>query len=397
MQMNRTDRNWSFAVLHGRQGFTSLRPRWQALADRLPDCTYLQQPAWIGSYLDAQSDAVEHDALRFVTASRGDRLEGVLVLRCVGGLRSRLTPELEMVTGEHQVLADLVADRRETSLWPALHDWLARQRALRWAVMRLPAVCADSTLSAMIQDSAAPRCLRTARTCSAWLDCSHDVAHATQAVSKSFRQNLNRLTRRAQTLGTLSYQVASTPQALEQALDAFLGVEASGWKRERGTAIAQDPALVAFYRSLVRDFGARGACRIHLLMLDGQTIAAQFGLVSARQLNLLKIGYSQDHASIAPGHLIMRHTIEQVCADPALDRLSFVTHPDWSHLWKPRLTEVDSVSLYAPTLAGRMAHALAGWRQARRQRGVAEPVNPPPDTLDPPQGATTPVPGLVRA
>ena len=373
MRINRNDRGWSFAVLSGQAGFDALRPRWQTLVDRLPGASYLQQPGWIGSHLAAVPERAS--GLCFVVASRAQAVGAVLVLRRVGGLRSWVLPALEMVTGGHLVLADLVADPDDHSLWPAMREWLAEQPAgLRWAVLRLPAVSAGSAMGhALRQSMQTPgtgRDLRTHRDHSAWLDCSQDVACATQAVTRSFRQNLNRLQRRAQAMGDLRFEVVQTPDALGAALDEFLGVESSGWKRTCGTAIALDPTLVAFYRQLVQEFGARGHCRIHLLRLDGRAIAAQFGLVSARQLNLLKIGYSEEHACVAPGHLVMRHTIEHVCADSTLDRLSFVTHPNWSHLWKPQLTEVDYISLFPPTVTGRITHALSAWWQEQRHRKV---------------------------
>ena len=107
MQDNRErTTNWRFAVLRGRQGFEALRPRWQALVDRLPQATYLQQPGWIAAYLDALAT---DDTIRFVTASRGDTLCGVLVLtRKAGGLKGWLVPEVQMISGPHMVLADLV-------------------------------------------------------------------------------------------------------------------------------------------------------------------------------------------------------------------------------------------------------------------------------------------------
>ena len=390
MAVNRPDPAWHFSVLCGRSGFENLRPRWQALIDRLPRSTYLQQPGWIGSYLDTL--AGQQETLHFVTASRGGVLGGVLVLSQPTGLRRWLAPELRMVFGEHMVLADLVADAQETTLWPSMLDWLGRQRALGWAVMWLPAVCAGSVLGQALQAPLPQGCQRVPRTHSAWLDCSRDADHALADVSKSFRQNLNRLQRRAHAMGTLGYQVAAQPGELEPALEQLLRVESSGWKKEQGTAIALDPALVAFYHRLVRVFGAQGSCRIYLLTLDDTVIAAQFGLVSDRQLNLLKIGYGQAHASIAPGHLLMPHTIDRVCADPALDRLSFVTHPAWSHLWKPRLTPVESVHLFAPTLTGRLAQAVSGWVQARRLRGAGLDAN-----LVAPAPARNRAPGLVQA
>ena len=363
-------REWTFSVLKGRQGFEALRPRWQALVDRLPAATYLQQPAWIGSYLDSLARN-DRDVL-FVTASRGDVLGGVLVLSRKGGLRGLVMPEVEMISGPHMVLADLVGDAGDKTLWPAMLDWLDRQRSMRWLVMRLPVVSACSTLGQAMQATRDRQFMQTSRTSSAWLDCSRNMDHALKEVSKSFRQNLNRLTRRAQSMGALDYHIVTQPDQLDQALDQFLSVESSGWKKESGTAIALDLTLVGFYRRLVREFGPRGACRINVLTLDGAVIAAQFGLVSNRQLNLLKIGYSQEHGAIAPGHLIMRHTIEQVCSDASLDRLSFVTHPPWAHLWKPHLSAVDYVTLFPQTLSGKLAYSLSQWMQARRTR--AEPV-----------------------
>lgn len=373
---------WNFSILRGRTGFETLRPRWQALVDRLPRSTYLQQPGWIGSYLDTLDGHDRH--VHFVTASRGDELRGVLVLSRQGGLRGWVMPEVHMISGPHMVLADLVGDSEDRMLWPSMLEWLERQHSMRWMVMRLPVVCATSTLGQALQGSRERMLLQTNRTNSAWLDCGQGVDHALATVSKSFRQNLKRLTRRAQSTGVLDYRIVTSPEELDVALDQFLAIESSGWKKDTGTAIAQDPKLVEFYRGLVRDFGARGQCRINLLTLDGVTIAAQFGLVSDRQLNLLKIGYSNDHANIAPGNLIMRDTIEQVCADPSLDRLCFVTHPPWAHLWKPHLASVDYVTLFPETLPGKLAFTVTNWLKNRRtQAQPAVPTAAAEESADP--------------
>jgi len=369
-----------FSVLQGRAGFEALRVRWQALADSLPHATYLQQPGWIAGYLDMLDG--DGRSLRFVTASgKGGELLAVLVLVRRPGRARGLLPALEMVHGPHMVLADLVADPGNTRLLPAMLDWLSRQRVMRWAVLRLPAVCAGSTLATLLQAHPTPRSQQTLRTHSAWLDCSGGIDQALRTVSKSFRTNLGRLARRANAQGELAYRVVSAPEELDAAFEAFLEVESSGWKRDSGTAIAQDDRLVAFYRRLVREFGARGACRIHLLTLDGQPVAAQFGLLSDRQLNLLKIGFSQAHAPLAPGNLIMLRTIEQVCADPDVDRLSFVTDPLWSQAWRPHRTPVDHVTVYPATLVGDVLFRAALWRERRRARmpqptEVALPAGP---------------------
>lgn len=125
----------------------------------------------------------------------------------------------------------------------------------------------------------------------------------------------------------LRFEVVSDPAALPQALSHFLQVESSGWKGERGTAIAACEGL----ERLLPDAGgavrpARSR-RIHLLWLDDRVIAAQFVLLGARTMNLVKIAYLEEESDIAPGHLIMREAIEAACADPGIDRLQLCLEP----------------------------------------------------------------------
>lgn len=386
--------DWQFSVEHGRSGFDRLRARWQALVDGWQDASYVQQPAWIGCHMDGLPDGGSE--IHFITAERGGRLGGVLALEYRQGGIHALMPQLMLVCGEHLIQADLVADRASLDLWPAMMGWLERQRGLRCMALRLPIVGADSALhQAVTLDQGRPT-QRAVRGNTAWLDCSHDAEFALREVSRGFRQNLNRLSRRAAQSGELVYQLADTPAALEGALEDFFKVEASGWKKDTGTAILQDPALVRFYRSLVRDYGPRGTCRINVLRLDGQAIAAQFGLISGRTLHLLKIGYSAEHASLAPGNLIMRETISRVCADPALDRLSFVTHPTWAHHWKPHLTPIEYVTVFPDTLFGRALRNALAWRRRQIAARLAEqapaPLTQLPVTDFAPDALTMPIP-----
>lgn len=374
-----------FECHHGRFGFETLRPRWQHLADRMEHGSHLHQPGWIAAWL-ATLARRDRD-LMFVSASLGRELCAVLVLRRRHDPASWVMPQWEMVHGPHMILADMACTRtRLPGLWPALRRWLNGPQGPSWLALHLPMVTADAELAHCpgLTDTSDPLLLRTERGHSAWLDCSGSSEQALQQVSRSFHQNLRRLRRRAEAAGRLDYRVVTDPAALHEALDRFLQVEGSGWKASTGTAIVQDPALVAFYRRLIDEFGPRGRCRIFLLDLDGQTVAAQFGLLGQRQLGLLKIGYSNAHRQIAPGNLIMRETIEHACADPGVDRLSFITHPHWSHLWKPNLTPVSYLTLYRDNALGHLAASLARRRRSTPDTaaplGVEDAAEQPADT-----------------
>jgi CelD/BcsL family acetyltransferase involved in cellulose biosynthesis len=358
---------WTFALTRGAAGFAALRGEWQEMLDGLPRASYQQAPAWLSSYLFALAPRPQD--ICWVAARSGGRLHAVLALESVShgpavlGIRS-----LRLITGDHMVLSDAAGDPLNVGLWPALHAWLERHSGLSWQFLSAPGVCADSCLGRWL--SASPQTIPTI-TCpvaaTLWIDCSGDVKHALRDVSRSHQTNVRRLTRRARELGTLTYEVVTEPTELELAFESFLQVEASGWKGEQGSAIRLHPELVNFYRSLMQQFGARGECRINLLRLNGEVIAAQFGLVSGRQLNLLKIGYQEKYSHIAPGHLIMQNTIDSLCADPRLQRLSFVTRPAWAHLWKPESTGVSHHVILRSSVTGRLMRlVLRAWQSRPR-------------------------------
>lgn len=370
---------WVLRWQTGRPGLEALRPEWEAMAERQPQATFVQHPDWFASHLAAHP----HAPVGFVSAHRGGVLRAVLGLSAdAGGMRRWIWPSHSLLHSPHMLRADITADPQDVTVWAALRSWLDGQGAPRWRTLHLPGLSEPSALTQFLRLSRhGARQLVALQGHGAWLDCSQGEDHALRGVARGFHQNLRRLKRRAMAQGALAYRVVTDPADLPQALDAFLAVEASGWKREAGTAIALDARQVAFYRALAASFGARGRCRIHLLTLDGVPIAAQFGLVSGGQVHLLKIGYHADHTPLAPGHLIMRETIAHACADPSIRRLDFVTNPPWAHLWKPNLSPVHHATLFRDDLIGRAALAWVRWHRQRRQ--ARPPTGAPTDAPEP--------------
>jgi CelD/BcsL family acetyltransferase involved in cellulose biosynthesis len=367
-----TAARWSFALDRGAAGLARWRADWQSLVDSTDRASFVQAPAWISSYLGAL--AARPDDVCFIAARFDGRLQAILALEHVRHGPAGIGPaSLRLITGDHLPLADIAGDASAPGLWPGLLRWLERDSGLAWSALFAAGLCADGSFAGTLRTAPA-RQRGVFQTChpSLWLDCSADVAHALRDVSKSHRVNVRRLTRRAREIGPLDYEIVTAPGRLDAAFDAFLQVEGSGWKAQQGSAIRLHTELVAFYRGLMEQFGTRGECRINLLRLNGAVIAAQFGVIAGRQLNLLKIGYAEEHANLAPGHLIMQHTIESVCADAGLDRLSFVTHPPWAALWKPESTAIEHHVVFRSSWAGRLLRqALRAW-QRRPGKGRTE-------------------------
>lgn len=92
------------------------------------------------------------------------------------------------------------------------------------------------------------------------------------------------------------------------ALREFFRLEAMGWKREAGTAIALDPRLIAYYGAIARVFARRGQLAIAFLRARGERIAGCIALEDDASFYLLKIAYDPSYAHYGPGQLLVRET-----------------------------------------------------------------------------------------
>ena len=73
-------------------------------------------------------------------------------------------------------------------------------------------------------------------------------AYLEKSLSSSTRKKLRQHRRRLSEQGALTSVVVSEPQAVRDALEQFLALEAAGWKGQRGTALLNDKTDAAFMR-----------------------------------------------------------------------------------------------------------------------------------------------------
>lgn len=147
--------------------------------------------------------------------------------------------------------------------------------------------------------------------------------------NKSRLKDLRRRRRRLTEAGALAFETATGGEALERALDAFLALEAAGWKGAAGTALASRPDSARFARALFRQDAATGppAARADFLRLDSRVIAASLALVAGPTAYLLKTSYDESLRAHAPG-LVLEDEIVRALHDTAFaERLDSATLP----------------------------------------------------------------------
>ena len=188
-----------------------------------------------------------------------------------------------------------------------------------------------------------------------------------------FRQNLRRRKRRLAEQGKVEYQIVDgkDDKRLSDALADFFDIEASGWKGKDGTAIALRPELVGFYTQVARDAAKRGALALGLLELDGRPIAAHLSIVHARRHYLLKIGYDESRHEHSPGQQMASEAIRDSC-ERGLAEFDFLGPcMEWKLDWESELRTHTWLTIFRPTLAGRLVHAarFIAWPVAKALLG----------------------------
>ena len=202
-------------------------------------------------------------------------------------------------------------------------------------------------------------------------------AFARRAYGRSRRKGLRRL-RKALSMGaSLSVTSGTDPAAFADAVEAYLALEAAGWKGAAGTALAQKQETRAMLTQLFHPDLPAGTRRVDRLVRDGRTIALSMSLVQDGTAFLWKTAYDEDFRRLAPGIVLEDAIVQALHAEPelcALDSCTLAASP-LQDLYDERLPIADLViapgrwgdALIAAERGRRtLRHRVAGWLRRRR-------------------------------
>ena len=164
-------------------------------------------------------------------------------------------------------------------------------------------------------------------------------AFVARAIANKVRKELDRKRRR------LAEDAALTLHRLEPAedsapwVDAFLALEARGWKGRGETALRASPAHARFLHEAVAAAHARGTVLMLRLDLDAEPIAANSAFLSSGGGCYFKIAHDERHAKSSPGAMLeldfIRHLHEREDVD-WLDSCADPGHPMIERFWDER-------------------------------------------------------------
>ncbi len=266
--------------------------------------------------------------------------------------------------------APLVARGLEKPFWRAMLDWADRQGGLGLflhlaelplsgalyealhAVVgeqdRLAAVVARGN-HVILQSDLAPE--------------AYYEATVSAKKRKEYRRQANRL---AET-GALAFTRQRGDEDLAQWIEAFLTLEASGWKGKAGSALASHEATAMLWREALRGAAKRGRLERLAMTLDGRPVAMLASFITPPAGFMFKTTFDESLAAYSPGVLLQRENLAMLEAEGInwVDSCAGEDHPMITHLWRER-RPVGKVSL---AIGGGLRRAIFGKMVAREMGG----------------------------
>jgi CelD/BcsL family acetyltransferase involved in cellulose biosynthesis len=171
-------------------------------------------------------------------------------------------------------------------------------------------------------------------------------------LTRKLRNDLRRCRRRLEEHGSVSIEIDTGEERLEPLLEEGFGIEGSGWKDRKGTAISSQAQTDQFYRAVARWARDRGWLRMAFLRVDGDPVAFDLLLEVNDVLYDMKGGYRRDFARYSPGKILLRELLSRAFARQ-LARFEFLGEGEpYKLAWTSTTQQRWVVQAFAPSMTG---------------------------------------------
>ncbi|KQQ81297.1 GNAT family N-acetyltransferase [Aureimonas sp. Leaf324] len=211
---------------------------------------------------------------------------------------------------------------------------------------------------------------RTQRACLRPATAGDPSTYLRRALGSSGHRDHRRRLRQLSGIGPVTFECASTPEAVRTALEDFLQLEASGWKGQRRSALLMDRHRAAFAREAVNGLAERGEARVFTLRVGADAAASLVVLKSRERAVAWKTAYNEELKRFGPGAIVAALATETLVADPDVTLIDSCTVPDhriMNRLWHDRLALGTLVIGVGSVRSDAVADAVAAVEAARRR------------------------------
>ena len=344
----------SITHFQGMEGLESLRDVWNEIVSGMIRRHFFHLWEWHHSYMKC----LEPDPQSFLyfLFTKGKTPVAIFPLRVtkvfIGGMQFKA---LASPSHNHMLLGDLICNRDalHLPLFQLLSKYLRNQKKT-WDLIQLFRLLEDACAIHMIQKHPPAMFVQTHDGCCDFIDTTGEYESFVSGLSKNFKRSLKRAKQYLNKLQGVEFSFTHNGSTLEEKLDVFMDVEASGWKGVlgSGTAIKLHPNLRCFYRTLTSTLSACGRVSINTITAEGKCLAAQLCILLDNTAYIVKIGYDEGYKRYAPGNLLVDLFIKRSIEDCTIENINLLTDAEWHVDWRPKSYNKSTLYIYNTTPAG---------------------------------------------
>lgn len=369
-----------------------LEPWWDDLLARTPGATVFSSYAYLNTWWRRIAPEGE---LFLVVVLTGDAVQAIAPmfispLKWLGrkspslrflGMSPEVDRPVPLIAADDHVSAEIIADY----LFAQGHRWdcalLLEQQSTSELLARINNRLRREGFLVTLKDE--PPCL--------CVDVSDDwetyLANRSRPQRKSIRRHLKRL----RNAGRLELEGIDKVRGWEdETLERYLQVENRSWKRQKANlGIGETPTHFGFYQALVRRYSPSEAVHFRFLRLDGEDIAATFGLLWNGCFYSLQIAHDASLDAYSPGFVLTALELEEACQRPDYTWINYLGGGAANNKRGWATDPVFTKALYAhrSNLTGRSFHTYhfhaKPWVRRQLDRaGLLEPIVRLRDTLE---------------
>jgi CelD/BcsL family acetyltransferase involved in cellulose biosynthesis len=130
--------------------------------------------------------------------------------------------------------------------------------------------------------------------------------------------------RRLAELGAVRFVIAGDPESARAILDALMAQKSEHYLSTRGVDGLDRPGYRAYFRAMTERFAPTGQAHLSALTMDGEIVAAHWGLVTRERFYCLMLSHRRDGsaAKYSPGRLLIEDLM-QWCAGQGVYAVDF--------------------------------------------------------------------------
>jgi CelD/BcsL family acetyltransferase involved in cellulose biosynthesis len=199
------------------------------------------------------------------------------------------------------------------------------------------------------------------------------------SLGPKLRKHLKYYLRALQKLGRVDFVTVAEGPELQKAFDDLFQLHNARILQRKDVSAFALPELADFHRAAVVDLASNGLARIHLLQLDGRTIAAIYLLHAGQAAFLYQSGIDPEYARFSVGSLLIRFAVEEAIRS-GIHEFDFLRGDEgYKAQWTNNVRQMQSLRFFDNRMGSSLAHAIhflrgraRSWKQSLSSSEVPE-------------------------